>query len=140
MATKKKARPKKARKRSAAGKSTARKSAARKSARRPAARKGGARKAATRKSATAKRATRKSAKSATKSSLKPRKRVQRVRAVVEEKARQGLDAAREGLERIKQTTAHLVEEVKDRIGSREEIRIREAGPPVERALDADDRG
>ena len=143
MATKKKARPKKARKRSAAGKSTARKSAARKSAaRKPAARKGRARKAGTRKTATAKRASRQPAarKSPTKSSPKPRKRVQRVRAVVEEKARQGLDVAREGLERLKQTTAHLVEEVKDRIGNREEVRVREAGPPVERGLDADDMG
>jgi hypothetical protein len=40
--------------------------------------------------------------------------------MVEEKARQGLDVAREGLERIKQTTVSLVEEVKERIGSRDE--------------------
>ena len=65
----------------------------------------------------------KRAKSSPKSSSKPtskrRKRVQRVRAVVEEKARQGLDVAREGLERIKQTTVNLVEDVKERIGNRE---------------------
>jgi len=96
MARKKKAPPKKAAKRPAARKSAARKSAARK----PAARK-----------------------SSPKAAPKVRKRVQRVRAVVEEKARQGLDVAREGLERIKQTTVSLVEEVKDRIGNRDETRV-----------------
>jgi hypothetical protein len=137
MARKKKARPKKAAKRPAARKSAARKSAARKlAARRSAARKGATGKAATRKSATTKRATRRSAakKSAPKPSSKTRKRVQRVRAVVEEKARQGLDVAREGLERIKQTTVSLVEEVKDRIGHREETRIRGGEP----GFDADE--
>jgi hypothetical protein len=139
MARKKKARPKKAAKRPAARKSAARKSAARKSAtRRSAARKGATRKSATRKSATrksatAKRATRQPAarKSSPKSAPKPRKRVQRVRAVVEEKARQGLHVAREGLERIKQTTVSLVEEVKDRIGNREETRVRGAEPGLD---------
>lgn len=66
--------------------------------------------------------------------------MQRVRAVVEEKARQGLDVAREGLERIKQTTVHLVEEVKDRIGHRDETRIRGPEPQVagmEPGLDTD---
>jgi hypothetical protein len=94
MATKKKARPKKAAKRPAA------------------------RKPAGRKAATAKRA-KSSPKSSSKPTSKRRKRVQRVRAVVQEKARQGLDVAREGLERIKQTTVNLVEEVKERIGNRE---------------------
>jgi hypothetical protein len=148
MARKKKAPPKKAAKRPAARKSAARKSAARKSAarkstaRRSAARKGATRKSATRKSATAKRATRQPAakKFSPKSATKARKRVQRVRAVVEEKARQGLDVAREGLERIKQTTVHLVEEVKDRIGHRDETRVRGPEPQVagmEPGLDTD---
>jgi len=92
-----------------------------------------AKRPAARKSATAKRATRQPAarKSPPKSAPKPRKRVQRVRAVVEKKARQGLDVAREGLERIKQTTGSLVEEVKDRIGNREETRVKAAGPGLD---------
>jgi hypothetical protein len=42
--------------------------------------------------------------------------------VVRKKARQGLDVAREGLDRIKATTTHLVDEVKDRIGGADEPR------------------
>ena len=86
MATKKKARPKKAAKRAA---------------RKPAARKSAVRKGAVRKSAVRKSTVRKSAK--------------RVRAAVEKKARQGLDVAREGLERLKQSTVPLIGEVKERI-------------------------
>jgi hypothetical protein len=41
---------------------------------------------------------------------------------VQKKARQGLDVAREGLDRIKATTTHLVDEVKDRIGGGDEPR------------------
>ena len=116
MARKKKAPPKKAAKRPAARKSAARKS--KRATRQPAARK-----------------------SSPKSAPKARKRVQRVRAVVEEKARQGLDVAREGLERIKQTTVSLVEEVKDRIGHRDETRVRGPGPEaagMEPGLDRDE--
>jgi hypothetical protein len=38
-------------------------------------------------------------------------------AAVESKARQGLEAAKSGFEFLKETTTHLVGEVKDRIGS-----------------------
>ncbi len=86
MATKKKARPKKAAKRAA---------------RKPAARKSAVRKSALRKSTVRKSTVRKSAK--------------RVRAAVEKKARQGLDVAREGLERLKQSTVSLIGEVKERL-------------------------
>jgi hypothetical protein len=41
---------------------------------------------------------------------------------VQKRARQGLDVAREGLDRIKATTTHLVEEVKDRISGADEPR------------------
>jgi hypothetical protein len=41
---------------------------------------------------------------------------------VRKKARQGLDVAREGLDRIKATTTHLVDEVKGRIGGVDEPR------------------
>jgi hypothetical protein len=45
-----------------------------------------------------------------------------VTAKVQAKARQGLEVAREGLDRLKDTTTHLVEEVKERIGRTEEPR------------------
>jgi len=86
MATKKKARPKKSAKRAA---------------QKPAARKSAVRKSALRKSTVRKSTVRKSAK--------------RVRAAVEKKARQGLDVAREGLERLKQSTVSLIGEVKERL-------------------------
>ena len=86
MATKKKARPKKSAKRAA---------------QKPAARKSAVRKSALRKSTARKSTVRKSAK--------------RVRAAVEKKARQGLDVAREGLERLKQSTVSLIGEVKERL-------------------------
>ena len=98
MARKKKAGPKKAVKRKSASRNPRSSKAA---AKKPAARARGVKKS------TAKRAA-------------GRKRVQRVRAAVKEKARQGLDVAREGLERIKQTTVNLVDEVKQRIGARDE--------------------
>jgi hypothetical protein len=90
MATKKKARPKKSAKRAA------RKPAARKPARKSAVRKGAVRKSTVRKSTV-------------------RKSAKRVRAAVEKKARQGLDVAREGLERLKQSTVSLIGEVKERL-------------------------
>lgn len=88
---------------------------------RAAARKSSSRKSTSRKSATKKSATRKSA--AKRSGAKKsgaRKAATRRRAVVaavESKARQGLQAAKGGFEFLKETTTHLVEEVKDRIGS-----------------------
>jgi hypothetical protein len=92
------------------------KAGSKKAAKRPAAKPSGtkrpvARKSAARKS-TRKQGTRKS--TARPSTAKPR-RARRVRAVVKEKARQGIEVAREGLERIKQSTFTLVEEVKERI-------------------------
>jgi hypothetical protein len=42
--------------------------------------------------------------------------------VVQEKARQGLEVAKDGLERLKTSTVHLVEEVKERIGREDEPR------------------
>ena len=42
--------------------------------------------------------------------------------MVQEKARQGLEVAKDGLERLKTSTAHLVEEVKERIGREDEPR------------------
>ena len=42
--------------------------------------------------------------------------------VVQEKARQGLEVAKDGLERLKTSTAHLVEGVKERIGREDEPR------------------
>jgi RNA polymerase primary sigma factor len=93
------------------------KSASRKrGTRRAAARKSSGRKSASRKSATKKSATRKSA--AKKSGgRKAAARGRAVVAAVESKARQGLEAAKGGFEFLKDTTTHLVEEVKDRIGS-----------------------
>ena len=97
----------------------------------PSKRKAASRKAATRKSATrtsarkksaaARASTRKSAgrKSATR---KPAARVRKVTKVVQAKARQGLELAKDGLERLKTSTAHLVEEVKERIGREDEPR------------------
>jgi hypothetical protein len=41
---------------------------------------------------------------------------------VQKRARQGLEVAREGLDRIKATTTNLVDEVKDRIGGAGEAR------------------
>jgi hypothetical protein len=49
-------------------------------------------------------------------------RVRKVTKVVKEKARQGLEVAKDGLERLKTSTAHLVEEAKERIGGEEEPR------------------
>ena len=46
-----------------------------------------------------------------------RKRARRVRAVVAEKARQGLNAAREGVAHLKHSTASLVEAIKERIST-----------------------
>jgi hypothetical protein len=72
------------------------KKAAKRAARKPAARKSALRKGTVRKSTV-------------------RKSAKRVRAAVEKKARQGLDVAREGLERLKQSTVSLIGEVKERI-------------------------
>ena len=93
------------------------KSASRKrGAGRAAARKSTGRKSSGRKSATKKSGTGKSA--AKKSGIrKAATRGRAVAAAVGSKARQGLEAAKGGFEFLKDTTTHLVEEVKDRIGS-----------------------
>jgi hypothetical protein len=52
---------------------------------------------------------------------------------VQKRARQGLDVAREGLDRIRATTTQLVDEVKDRIGGADESR------PVETPEDGFDQ-
>jgi hypothetical protein len=102
MATKKKTGRKKA----------ARKGAARKGvARRSTSRAGGRETISTARKSTRRKTGRKA------SAVRPK--VQRVRAAVEKKARQGLGLAREGFERIKQTTVSLVEDVKERIGGGE---------------------
>jgi hypothetical protein len=83
-----------------------------------ASRKSARRKSASRKAATPKSATRKSAKKS--ATLKPAARARKVAGVVKDKARQGLEVAKHGLERLKSSTAHLVGDVKQRIGGEEE--------------------
>jgi hypothetical protein len=78
----------------------------------------------------------KSAKSATKRKTSI-SRGRGVAAAVQKRARQGLDVAKEGLDRIKSTTTHLVEEVKERIGGAEEPRPTET---QEGGFDQDTRG
>jgi hypothetical protein len=96
---------------------TRKKAATKKSAKRkPAGRKSAARTRVAKKSAKGRAAGRTTTRKTKTKALRARKRVQRVRAVVEEKARQGLDAARGGFERLKQSTVHLVEDVKERLG------------------------
>jgi hypothetical protein len=55
---------------------------------------------------------------------------------VQKRARQGLEVAREGLDRIKATTTHLVDEVKERIGGSDDARPAETS---EEGFDQDSR-
>jgi len=79
-------------------------------------RKSSRRKSSVRKSASRKSAIRKSAAKKSRAS-KTASRKRAMVAAVESKARQGLEAAKSGFEFLKETTTHLVGEVKDRIGS-----------------------
>ena len=112
MATKKKTGRKKAARKGPVRKGVARGSTSRAGASRASGSRASGRREAT---STTRKSTRKTGRKA--STVRPK--VQRVRAAVEKKARQGLGLAREGFERIKQTTVSLVEDVKERISGGE---------------------
>jgi hypothetical protein len=125
MATRKKTRRKKAVRKGTASKGVARRSASRAGASRAS----GSRASGRRKTTST---TRKSSRKGGRKASAVRPKVQRVRAAVEAKARQGLGLAREGFERIKQTTVNLVEDMKERIGGGGEV---ESAKPSSRADD-----
>ena len=69
-----------------------------------------------RKPARGKPATRKSAARPAARRSRAKRASQRVATAVKAKARQGLEVAQEGLDRLKATSSHLVEELKEKLG------------------------
>lgn len=142
MASKKRPKGTAASKRKAAKRKTAKRKPPRRAAKKGTAKRATAKRAsakkATAKNAAAKRAT--GRKSRRKSAAKfVARRGRAVAKAVKTKAQQGLEVAKEGLDRLKATTTNLVEEVKERIAGVEGERVPPPPPPPDEPFAYDTR-